>query len=301
LIAPAISGLVTDHFGWRLVFLGILPIALAVATVTSRAMVAVPPPDLAVERRASLLPNSARTAIGIAMVAFGAQFAQWWLAAGLCISGSAIAAKPLRSLLPKGFFRARSGLAAIMVVRFLSTAMFLGVDSFVPLAADRLHGARPIVQGFTIAGAAVLWSLGQAFAARRGTRLLPSRGAAIGFALMLIGAGATVPVIAPSWPLWATFISWSVAGFGMGIIFNPTTVSAMTYADDSREGEIGGLLHLADSLGFGCMSILGGATVAIADRTSFSLQGALGTNFSMALICGVIGLIVAHRVHARTT
>ena len=42
-------------------------------------------------------------------------------------------------LWPAGVFRARRGLPAIVAVRFLVTATFLGVDSFIPLAADRLH------------------------------------------------------------------------------------------------------------------------------------------------------------------
>ncbi|MEO6123567.1 MAG: hypothetical protein ABIR32_07625, partial [Ilumatobacteraceae bacterium] len=208
----------------------------------------------------------------------------------------ALASRPLRRLLPHGVFSARRGLPAIIAVRFIATATFLGVDSFVPLAADRLHGARPIIQGFVIAGSALSWTAGQAIAARRGKRLLPSRGAAYGFGLLMVGVATTAPILSPNWPLWATFVSWCFGGLGMGILFNPTTVAAMSYAVDGREGEVSSQLHLADSLGFGIMSIVGGAIVAVADRTSFSLQGALATNFGLALALGFVGLMIAHNV-----
>jgi MFS family permease len=195
-------------------------------------------------------------------------------------------------------FHARRGLAAIIAVRFLATATFLGVDSFIPLAADRLHGARPIVQGFVIAGAALAWTGGQALAARRGSRLSVRRATSIGFGLMLVGVVAAAPVLWPDWPLWLTFIGWSIGGLGIGILFNPTTVGAMSYSVDGREGEIGSQIHLADSLGFGIMSVVGGAIVALSDRTSMTLQTAIGINFCLAAFCACAGLVASRGARA---
>lgn len=300
LIAPAISGVVTDRWGWRWVFIGIIPLAVAVAMLTAKAMTSLPTPPPNPHRRPSRLPLAWRAAVGVGAVAFALQSKHLWQLVPLAVGGVALAARPLRQLLPDGVFRARRGLPAIIAVRFLATATFLGVDSFVPLAADRLHGARPIIQGFVIAGSALAWTAGQAIAAKRGKRLLPSRGAAYGFGLLMLGVATTAPVLSRDWPLWATFASWCIGGLGMGILFNPTTVASMSYAVEGREGEVSSQLHLADSLGFGIMSIVGGAIVAVADRTSFSLQGALATNFSLALICAFAGLMIAHNVRPRS-
>ena len=296
LIAPAISGLVTDHYGWRWVFIGIIPLAVTVAVLTARAMATMNAPVDDPDRRPSRLGKAWRAAIGVGLVALGLQGEDLVVAVPLVVAGAWLAAPPLRALLPRGVFRARRGLPAILAVRFLATAAFLGVDSFVPLAADRLHGARPIVQGFVIAGSALAWTAGQALAARRGVRLLPDRAARIGFALLLLGVASTATVLIGAWPLWATFLTWSIGGLGIGILFNPTSVASMSYAVDGHEGEVSSQLHLADSLGFGIMSIVGGATVAVADRTSFTLQGALGTNFALAGLCGVVGLLAARGV-----
>lgn len=70
----------------------------------------------------------------------------------------------------------------------------------------------------------------------------------------------------------------------------------MTYAVDGREGEVSSQVNLADSVGFSLMGGLGGATVAFADRTSWSLTGAIGTNFALAAILAALGILAAGRV-----
>ena len=299
LIAPAVAGIVTDTLGWRWVFIGIAPPAVAVALLTARAMGSIAPPEPREERHPSRLPRAVQASAGVGCVAFGLQNQRLVLTIVLTFAGVVIAAPALRRLLPAGTFRARPGLPAILAVRFLATATFLGVDSFVPLAADRFHSARPIVQGFVVAGSAVAWSAGQAYAARRGTTLLPRTGARTGFTLLLTGVALTAPVLWSSWPLAATFVSWCIGGLGIGILFNPTTVASMSYAVDGHEGTVSSQVHLADSLGFGIMSVIGGATVAYADHSSLSLRSALGTNFALAAACACVGLVVSSGVRSQ--
>jgi hypothetical protein len=185
-------------------------------------------------------------------------------------------------------------LPAILCARFFVTAAFLGVDSFVPLAADRIHGAPPIAQGFTIAGAAGAWTAGQAVAARR--KLSLRRATAAGFAVMLVGILGSIPVISPGWPLPCTFVTWCFGGFGIGLLFNPTTVGAMGTARPDAEGLIGSQLQMADALGFATMSLVGGVGVTLADRTSLDLAPALACNFALAALCAVAGLFVSRRI-----
>jgi MFS family permease len=300
LLGPVVAGIVVDKAGWRWVFIGIIPFAVVVALLTARAMAHLNPSDAVINRRPSRLGHAFQAAAGVGILAAGLQNRIVPLAVSLSIAGLAIAIPALRYMLPPGVFRARRGLSAIVAVRFLATATFLGVDSFVPLAADRLHGSRPIVQGFVIAGAAITWTIGQAVTARRGDRVKPGPSAGLGFGFMLIGIATVAPVLAPSWPLPLTFVAWSIGGFGMGILFNPTTVASMSYADDGREGEISSQIHLADSLGFGVMGAVGGATVAFADHTSLTLKGAIGVNFGLAAMCALLGVLASRGVRSRT-
>jgi hypothetical protein len=73
----------------------------------------------------------------------------------------------------------------------------------------------------------------------------------------------------------------------------------MSYAADGREGEVSSQIALADSVGFSLMGGVGGATVAIADRTSWSLSSALGTNFALAAALALLGALAARRVQPR--
>ena len=96
--------------------------------------------------------------------------------------------------------------------------------------------------------------------------------------------------------MWATFVAWTVGGFGMGVLFNPTTVAAMGYAEDGREATVSSQVQLADALGFSFMGALGGAVVAVADRSDFSLRGAIAMNFGFAFICALLGMVASRGV-----
>ena len=117
-----------------------------------------------------------------------------------------------------------------------------------------------------------------------------------GFALIALGIVATSPVLSADWPMWATFLTWAIAGLGMGTLFVPTSVAAMSYAEPGQDGRIGSQINLADSLGFGLMGAIGGATVAVSDRTSWPLVNAIGTNFAIALVLAAVGFLASRGV-----
>lgn len=295
LVAPAFAGLVTDHVGWKWVFLSIIPLAITVGAIASRPMRAYGPAvdDEPAEPRR--LAYAFGAAGGVGALVIGLQADHLIVAAVSSIGGVVLAVPMLRRLLPAGFFSARSGLSAVLACRVMATATFLGVDSFVPLAADRIHGATAVAQGFVIVGAAIAWTGGQAIMSRR-TDVPPRTPVRLGFGLLIAGTLLVVPVLSSSWPLWVTFLSWPVGGLGMGILFNPTTLAAMSFAEPGREGTVSGQTHFSDALGFSLMGGVGGATIAIADRTSLGLRTAIGLNFSLAIGCALIGLVASRGV-----
>ncbi len=181
--------------------------------------------------------------------------------------------------------------------RILATAAFLGADSFIPLAADRIHGASPTVQGFVIIGASLTWTGGQWFIARH-PDIDPRRAVRWGFATMAVGLAASLPVLAAGWPLWITFFTWAVGGFGMGLLFNPTSVTAMSHAEEGAEGLVSSQVNLADAIGFSTMGGIGGAMVAISQRTTLPLSVALGINFTLAIALAGTGMFCAGRIRS---
>ena len=210
-----------------------------------------------------------------------------------------MAVPALRRLLPRGTMVAAVGLSAVIACRTLATAAFLGVDSFVPLAAHEIHGTSALLQGFLIVGGAISWTGGQLWRSRHpGTSTAAAT--RTGFMLLSFGALITWPVVFEGWPLWATFLTWCVGGLGMGLLFNPTSLAAMSYARTGQEGIVSSQTHLADSLGFSLMGGFGGALVAAADRGSWSMTSALSVCMLSAATLAAVGAIVAGRArHAR--
>jgi MFS family permease len=304
LVGPAFGGLVTDHFGWRWVFAGIVPLAIAVGAITSRPMrrygptaATDDPAELAADRRK--IATAGGAALGVAILVISLPASQWAVIVFGGLFGGWIAVRMLAKLLPAGILRARRGQPAVLACRLLATSTFMGVDGFVPLAADRIHGASPMAQGFTIIGAALTWTGGQALIARR-PDVKPQHAVRLGFSILGLGVLLVVPVLWSGWPLWATFLGWAVGGLGMGVLYNPTTVAAMSYADEGSEGDTGGQMQLVDSLGFSLMGGVGGAVVAFADRSSFALSDAIGVCFGLAFACALLGAFAARGVRAAT-
>ena len=286
--------MITQHFGWRWVFLGMVPLALAVGVLAIRPMAAFGP--IGEQRGPSRIPLAFGAAAGVGGVVIGLQFANPFVAVASTVAGAVAghASSSTDCSRPACCVPGR-GLPAVIACRILATATFLGVDSFVPLAADRIHGASPIIQGFVIVGAALCWTAGQWLMARN-PQIRPSRAVLAGFACLLVGIVLVTPVLSSEWPLWATFVAWGVGGLGMGLLFNPTTVSAMSFAAPGQEGMVGGQVSLADAVGFSLMGGIGGAMVALADRTSMSLTTALGINFALAAVLACTGMLASRNV-----
>lgn len=295
LFAPAVSGALVDTVGWRWVFLGIVPLAALVAAMAIGPMRRFGPVDMA--RPPSRVMHAVVAAGGVGAVATGLQAADLRLAVPLTVGGAVAAVRALRTLFPRGTVRAASGLPAILASRILLTATFMGVDGFVPLAVARIHGASPLVQGFTIIGAAVMWTAGQWWRARR-PGIEPHRAVRNGFLVLGVGVVLVVPVLWSWWPLALVFVGWSVGGLGMGLAFNPTTMASTLYATEGRQGEVASQLSLADSLGFSVMGAVGGGWVALADRSTFPIAAAIGIGFALAACGSAIGVAASRRIVA---
>jgi MFS family permease len=293
LFAPAIAGSIVDAFGWRWVFLSIIPLALLVAALAVRPMRAYG--SVAQRSTDSNIAFAFGAASGVGAFCTGIQTATPAWAVVLVVGGAVIAVPSLRRVLPRGVARAATGLPAIALCRILATAAFLGADSFIPLAADRIHGARPLTQGFVIIGAALAWTFGQWVRAHR-TVVDAAAAVRTGFLFLALGLALVTPVLWSGWPLWCTFLGWSVGGLGMGLLFNPSTVATMSYATPGVEGKVSSQVNLSDALGFSLMGGIGGAAVAVADRGTIHIATALGLTLALAIVLALAGAGLSSRI-----
>jgi MFS family permease len=295
LVAPLIAGWITDQFGWRWVFLGLAgPAALVGVLVVSQTRRLGPPGEPIGKSR---LPMALVLSLGAAALLTGSTNRNMLAALALGLGGFGVCVVAARSLLPRGTYSLQLGLPSAVASRFLATFAFGCVDSFVPFAAKNIHGVRSAaVQGFMIIGAALTWTAGQSYAAKRAESGNPSKFVRNGFGFLGLGAVLTSTVVAPQTPLWAVFLAWMVGGLGMGLLFNPTTVVAMAASSDGDAGLVGSQLSMADSLGFAGAATLGGTFIAIADRTALNLRDALFLTFSVAIATCFIGLLASRKV-----
>jgi MFS family permease len=295
LVAPLIAGWITDRFGWRWVFLGLAgPAALVGVLVVSQTRRLGPPGEPLGKSR---MPMALVLSLGAAAVLTGSTNRNLLVALVLGLGGFGVCVVAARSLLPHGTYSFQLGLPSAVASRFLATFAFGSVDSFVPFAAKNIHGVRSAtVQGFMIIGAALTWTAGQAYAAKRAANGNPSKYVRMGFGFLGLGALLTSTVVAPQTPLWAVFLAWMVGGLGMGLLFNPTTVVAMAASSDGDAGLVGSQLSMADSLGFASAATLGGTFIAVSERTSLNLRDALALTFLVAIGTCLVGVVASRKV-----
>ncbi len=298
LIAPVAAGWITEELGWRWVFLGLLPLIPVLLALAARPLARLGAPE---QHRVAPArwPLAARLAGGSGLILAGLQAPSLPIAVGLLGAGGVLAGPALVRLLPEGTLRAEPGIPAAVAARLCVNIAFFGCDTFVPLASTRIHGASTLVAGVVILGGSLVWTAGAIVSARGHGRWAPGRVARAGFLTLAAGTAGTVLVTLPSVPLWVIFLTCAVSGFGIGLVFNTTSVSAMAQAPEGQEGLVGSQLGVADSLGFAAIGAVGGTMVSAADRGVMALGPALVVVFVLASSIALVGASIAPRVRVR--
>jgi MFS family permease len=294
LIAPAAAGFVSEEFSWRWVFLGLLPLLPVLAALALPALGALGAPTRPVAP--SRVGRAVVLAAGAGLVVTGLAAENPAVLVGLAIPGLLLAVPALARLLPPGIGHAARGTAAAVVARLFVGMAFFGTDTFIPLAATRIHGVTTLVAGLVITAASITWTLGAQWSARAAGRHDPGLTVRAGFIAVALGVVLTLPVVWESTPLWTTSLAWTVAGLGIGLVFNTTSVTAMAAALPGGEGLVASQLQIADALGFALVGGIGGALVGLADRGSVSLSSALAIQFGLSFVAAVVGAVLGGRV-----
>jgi MFS family permease len=297
LVGPAAAGAITSSVGWRWVFLGLLPVAPALVVLALPQLRRLGAPA-EVRLGPSRVPDALVLACGVGLLVGGLALSRPWLGLPLAAVGVAVFVPAARRLLPAGTGRFVAGLPAAVAARLAVNVAFFGADTFIPLAATRLHGASTFVGGLLLTGAAVVWTLGSAYSARVTVQDHRGRVVRAGFLVLAAGIAMTAPVVWTGMPLVATFLTWCLAGFGVGLVFTTTSAAGMAAAPDGHEGLVGSQLGIADALGFALVAAVGGALVGVADRTSLALAGALAIVFAVSFAAALVGAVFATRVGA---
>jgi len=292
IVGPGLAAAVAAAFGWRVVFLGLLPFVAVAGIAPYRALRRIGPGG-ASETGRRIVP-----ALGLAAAAalvLEALALRSLLSLPLLAAAGVIGARPLRILFPPGTVRARAGLPATVLVRGLLTFAFFGADTFVPLAVVSVRHSTTALAGAALTSATLLWTAGAWVQERgviaRGARFFVRRGLAI----LVVGIGTTGAVLLPGVPPAVAVATWGIAGFGIGLAYSPLTLTTLREAEPGQEGSASASLTLAENLGVALGAGLGGAAVAAAAAAGRTAAG-IAVAYGIAAAAAVVGAVAAARV-----
>ncbi len=295
IVGPGLAAAVAHLFGWRWVFLGLIPLVLVAGPIAVPALVRLGRTDAppAEEHR---IADAVRTALGTALVLGALSAHHLLLGLGLAALGVIVGVAPLRRLLPPGTLRAARGLPATILSRGLLTFAFFGVDAYVTLTVTTVRGHSTLVAGAVVTASTLAWTAGSWVQARLSDRWEGARLVRTGLVLILLGTAGMAWQLRSGVPVVEAFIAWSAAGLGMGLSYAPISLMMLRAAPRGREGWASASLNLADVLGIALGVGIGGAAVAAFTRHARPVGAGVLVAFAVAGTAAVVALAIARRL-----
>jgi MFS family permease len=294
MVGPAVAGGIAHLFGWRAVFLSLLPL-----TVAALVLAAPPLRTLTASGESSAASKTGPAlalalGVGLALVATEGESARFvWL---LLVVGLVIAAFALQRLVPKGTLRAEPGLPAAIASLAVMSAAFFGAEAYVPLALTAVRAQSTFVAGVTLTAATLCWTTGTWIQERWVAHTTHRRLTLIGMTLIIVGIAGTASVLSPSTIVGLAPVTWGIAGMGMGIAFPTATLVALGSAPEGREGEASAAMQLANVLGMAVGTGVGGALFGFATASGYSTAIAIALVETCGVVTGILGLGAAFRL-----
>jgi multidrug resistance protein len=255
-VGPLLGGVFSQLGIWRGVFLINIPLCLLAAwmfnrhfheTVTHR--------ERSVDVLGALLLAAAMTSLILAVLGGGQSWA-WGSAQsiGAFTAGVVLLAvfvvverRAAEPILPLWVFSRRL-LCATTIVAFGVGAMLMGLTSYVPTYLEGSLHVRPIVAGLALAALTIGWPATAAVAGQLYLRWGFKTTAAVGTALVTIGASVLVAMAhRPNVGVVAAVCF--LIGAGMGLLAVPTLIAAQSSVDWNERGVVTGNNMFARSLG----------------------------------------------------
>ncbi|MFB7448608.1 MFS transporter [Streptomyces sp. NPDC056194] len=313
IVGPLASGTITEHLGWRWVFIGIpalvvFPLALALPAIRRTASGPADPetPVAPWDRRRIVL------ALGISAGAALLQYAGEELrplALLPAAAGCALLVPAVRGLLPHGTWRAARGLPAVILLRGIAAGTFIAAESFIPLMLVSERGLSPTLAGFSLALGGLTWALGSWIQSQTWTEPYRERLVVLGMALIALAIAGAPSVLIESVPAWVVAVVWAFGCFGMGAVISSTSVILMKLSAPEEVGANSAALQISDGLsnvlllaaGGAAFAALGGGAVGHAmdaGASTGSHPAAFAAVFLPVAAVAAVGVWVATRLHA---
>ncbi|MEV8070332.1 MFS transporter [Streptomyces sp. NPDC085995] len=315
IVGPLAAGAVTEHLGWRWVFVGIpvlvvFPLAIALPQIRRRA--AGPVGEAAGQPGQSFDARRIRLALGISLGAGLLQYAAQdlrWISLLPGAAGAALLVPAVRGLLPRGTYRAARGLPSVVLLRGVAAGSFVGAESFVPLMLVTQRGLSPTLAGFSLAAGGATWALGSWVQSRPAAGPYRERLMTLGMVLVAAAIATAPSVLIHSVPVWTVAVAWGFGCFGMGLVIASTSVLLLQLSAPEEAGANSAALQMSDALsnvvllaiGGAAFAALGGGTAAHTPAaTSPVPPAAFAAVFLPMAAVALTGAWVTRRLHAHS-
>jgi MFS family permease len=295
IFGPSAAAAVAHVFGWRWVFLGLVPIVAVTGLLALPALIRLGRPAAGPAEEHKVL-DGVRTAAGAALILGGLASSQIPIGIGLGLLGLLVGFPALRRLLPPGTLRADAGLPATILSRGLLTFSFFGADAYVTLTISTVRHHSTALAGLVVTAATLSWTAGAWIQARLNQKWEGARLVRLGLACVLIGAAGMALQLRAGVPVAEGFVAWAVAGFGMGLAYAPTSLMMLREAPAGREGWASASLNLADVLGTALGIGVGGAAVAAVTRSNVQVANGVAIAFLAAAVAAFGAFFVTRRL-----
>ncbi|GAB2483550.1 hypothetical protein GCM10027063_26950 [Promicromonospora xylanilytica] len=283
IVGPGLAGLVVEHLGWRWVFLGAavltVPAALLMRPGLTAARGTRPGPDwgLATDGPVADGPVAdgpvadgpvADGPVGDGPVA-GGPVADGPVGDGPVGDGpvaderGAVArpgpAAPRALHLALDVLRAGRGLPAVISVRALVSAAFVGAEVLLPLLLVHERQLSPAGAGLILTVGALGWSAASWVRGRDVLRLSHAGYVRLGGILLALGMAGAAVLVLQDVPAGLGMAFWVLSGSGMGLVYPTLSVLTLELAEPHEQGSASSALQVADAVAAAAASSATGA------------------------------------------
>jgi MFS family permease len=293
LIGPLAAGLVTTHVGWRGVFLGLVPLVAAGLALLLTAAPGEAPGGEGPPRGRSKAAWALLTGAGIAALQYAMQRLDL-AAVVIAVLGAAALGVALRRLLPRGTVRARPGIPAVVAARGLLAGAFFGMDALLPFVLTEQHGWSAATVGLPLTAGAVGWVTAAQLQGRR-PDVPRQRVLRAGCLLLAVGLAATATIAIPGLGGWPAYLTWALAGVGMGLGMPSIGVLLLDQSPEAERGANSAALQISDVTASALCVGLAGVLVAGAADSGGPLWPAVLAAVAALTVPALLGARVAAR------